>query len=159
VTLGLSRLQGLLRTLQPGLTPESELFLPARRILLLPAPGEQHTLGLVVVEEFFRGAGWEVSGGPGVSGSDAGDLVRAGPYDVVGLSLACETRLESLALCIRRVRKASCNKDVRVMVGGNIFVERPELATLIGADTTARDGRAAVSAAENLLGLTALAAR
>jgi methanogenic corrinoid protein MtbC1 len=37
------------------------------------------------------------------------------------------------------------------MVGGRVFQERPELASQIGADGTASDGRLAVELAESLL--------
>jgi methanogenic corrinoid protein MtbC1 len=152
VTLGLSRLHGLLRTLQPTMPLCDDGIDPTRRILLVPSPGEQHTFGIVVVEEFFRRAGWDVAGGFGTVGTDVSDLVRREAFGIVGFSLGCETRLESLALLIRRVRQASRNRDVFIMVGGPVFVRRPELAMLVGADTTAADGRTAVELADELLG-------
>ena len=39
------------------------------------------------------------------------------------------------------------------MVGGPVFIDHPELATAIGADATAVDGRHAAQQAENVLDL------
>jgi hypothetical protein len=41
------------------------------------------------------------------------------------------------------------------MVGGQLFSERPELVTHVGADGTANDGRQVVTQANNLLALPA----
>ena len=65
--------------------------------------------------------------------------------------MGCETRLEGLTADIRAVRAASRNADVGVMVGGPMFVARPEYALLVGADATATDGRNAVREAELLV--------
>ena len=68
VTVGLGRLQRVLRVLRelsPALGRGMEHPAPGRRVLLLPSPGEQHTFGLVMAAEFFRSAGWDVSGGAG----------------------------------------------------------------------------------------------
>ncbi len=60
VTLGLSRLQQLLRIYGPAFEAEPALQGSGRRLLLAVVPGEQHTFGLAIVEEFFRRAGWHV---------------------------------------------------------------------------------------------------
>lgn len=154
VTVGLCRLQQVLRELSPDFQGEGEQQ-PAhgRRVLLVPVPGEQHTFGLSMVLEFFRRAGWDVWGGDLESAGDLVRTVRGEWFAVVGLSLSSEVRLDALAGHIRAVRRASCNRAVGVLVGGPLFVERPELVALVGADATAADGRQAALQAENLLTL------
>jgi methanogenic corrinoid protein MtbC1 len=147
VTLGLGRLQRVLREVSAGFAPAGTFGEPGesvdgvRRILLLPSPGEQHTFGLVMVSELFRRAGWEVVGGPWEAADEAETLVGNDWFDVVGFSLAAEMHVDALADCIAAVRQASRNGQVGVMVGGPIFRERPELAARLGADLTAADGR------------------
>jgi MerR family transcriptional regulator, light-induced transcriptional regulator len=155
VTVGLCRLHQVLRELSPAFQNEGEHQARGRRALLVPVPGEQHTFGLVMVAEFFRRAGWDVWCGPSASRGDLVGIVRREWFAVVGFSASCDTRLDALASGIHAVRRASCNQAIGVLVGGPVFVEHPELATLIGADATAADGRQATSQAESLLALFA----
>lgn len=151
VTVAVGRLQQILRDLSPEFRAELECGQNGRRLLLVPAPGEQHTFGLFIVTDFFARAGWDVWGGPSAPGAATVRLVREEWFDVVGLSVGCEGRIETLATDIRAIRAASRNADVRVMVGGPMFVARPEYALLVGADGTATDGRNAVREAEVLV--------
>lgn len=150
VTIGLCRLQMLLRQLSPAFQNESEPLESERQILLLPAPGDQHTFGLSMVGEFFHRAGWEVESGAGLSRSTLLELVRAHWFDVVGFSLSSETKLEGLASLIHAIRRASSNRAVGVMLGGRLVNERPELVNQLGGDATAIDGRRAPQDAEEL---------
>jgi methanogenic corrinoid protein MtbC1 len=155
VTLGLGRLQQVLRELSPAFRGESARPESGRRALLAPLPGDQHTFGLVMVAEFFLRAGWDVCAGPVATSRDLPALVRSGWFDVVGLSLGSEMRLDALATCIRSIRRASCNQSIGVMVGGPVFAQHPEYVALVGADATAFDGQQALVQAENLLALLA----
>jgi methanogenic corrinoid protein MtbC1 len=153
VTIGLLRLHQVLRALAPEFRAEAAPERPGRRALLVPAPGEQHTFGLSMVTEFFRRAGWGVWSGKPNTTEDLFGMVRGEWFAVVGFSVACDLQLDSLASCIRRVRSASRNPSIGVMVGGPVFVLHPELAVSVGADTTASDGRNAAFQAEGLLAL------
>jgi methanogenic corrinoid protein MtbC1 len=153
VTFGLWRLQQLVRELSPAFQHEAEFREHDRRALLLPAPGEQHSFGLFMVAEFMRRAGWDVWAGPAVPLDELLSTLRSEPFAVVGLSVSCESRLDGLASCIHALRRASRNRRIGVMVGGQVFKERPELVALVGADATALDGRQACLQAEGLLHL------
>ena len=124
--------------------------LRTRRILLTPAPGEQHSMGLMMVKEFFLRGGWEVVGGPGVPTDEIGVQVAGEWFDCLGVSVAGDCRLEGLAAWISSIRAVSRNRAVTIMLGGPHFVARPELAALFGADATAADARTAVRQAEIL---------
>jgi methanogenic corrinoid protein MtbC1 len=154
VTVGLWRLQTILRELgRSVIVPVPQTVAPARRVLLLPAPGEQHTFGLAVVGEFFHRDGWLVSVGLLATAADLGSAVRHESFDIVGISVACGERLEPVAAAIRAARRATCNHALRIMVGGPVFSLHPELSALLGADATASDGREAVLRANALLSL------
>ncbi len=102
VTVGLWRLQTILRDLGRAVViPVPRPLTPSRRVLLLPAPGEQHTFGLAVVGEFFHRDGWLVSVGLFATPADLGGAVRHERFDVVGISVACGDRLEPVAAAIR----------------------------------------------------------
>ena len=155
VTLGLWCLQQILRETgndlgEPLLRREND-----RRILLVPVPGEQHTFGLAMVASFFRRAGWTVWSEPLASSNDLVGIVGSEWFAVVGFSLSCSSRLETLATSIQRVRRASRNPAVGILVGGQTFIERPDLVVMVGADATAMDGRQATLQAESLVALRA----
>jgi len=152
VTMALSRLQNLLRELAPSFETEG-VPVSGRRVLLAPAPGEQHTFGLALVEEFFRRDGWEVwVEGPG-SADDLAACLGRNWFGVVGLSVSGDRLLDRLAPAIRAIRRASLNRAVGIMVGGRIFMENPALVASVGADATAADARQAVCRAQALLDL------
>jgi methanogenic corrinoid protein MtbC1 len=152
VTAGLARLQNILHELSPELLSPPTLTTIDRHVLLATAPGEQHTFGLSMVESFFRSAGWDVTSDPEL---DPARLVAVRRFGIIGFSLSSETRLEALGAAIRAVRRASRNPSIGVMVGGHLFMERPELVALVGADLTATDGLTAVLLAQSLLDLRA----
>lgn len=155
VTVGLCRLQQLLRSFSPHFVHEEERDqrMAQHRALLVTVPGEQHSFGLFMVAEFFRKDGWDVSTATPASRDELASLVRHEWFDVVGVSSSCEDKLEAIGSAIRTIRRASRNRAPGILVGGPIFVEHPEYADLIGADATAKDGRSAPQEAEKLLAL------
>lgn len=155
VTLGLCSLHRVLRNLSPRFVGESSSAGHGKRILLIPAPGEQHTFGLIMVVEFFRRSGWDVRFDDGGSVDELARLVRREWFSVVGVSVGCDARVSSVAQAIRSLRKASTNRGLGVMVGGPLLAGRPDLVQAMGADATALDGIGAVQQAEHVLGLLA----
>lgn len=152
VTIALSRLQQLLRELGVPFEAEGTPGSEEHRVLLAAVPGETHTFGVSIVEEFMRRAGWETTCVPGADVEELGRIVRREWYDVIGLSLSCETLLASLSSAIDIVRRRSRNKRIGVVVGGRYFNEHPESAALVGADLVAFDGLDAVRKAQRLVG-------
>ena len=155
VTIGLWRLQGAMSAFRPHFVGEADLPAGAPRALLVPLPGEQHGFGVAMVFDFFCRAGWNAWSGPVASSAELAAMVRGQWTDVVGFSLACDDRLDTLAAEIRRVRRASCNPALGVLVGGPAFARSPHLAAVVGADATAADGLQAVAQARRLLDLSA----
>ena len=151
VTIALGRLQQIARSLSPGFQTGAVKASGVYSILLLPASGDQHTFGLVILAEFFQRAGWHVGGGPLSSGPDAAVLARDTWFDVVGFSVGSIAHVEILAKSIRRLRELSRNPAVFVMVGGPLILTRPELLTHFGADATASDAPDAVHQANVLV--------
>ena len=139
VTVGLSRIQQLLRSYGPAFSAGAVPRGPGYRILLAMVPGGQHTLGLAVVEEYFRRAGWDVENEGAVPMRQILDRVHGEWFDAVGLSASGETSRDEIAATIALVRDAAANPRLRVVVGGYHFVDQPQLAVDLGADIGARD--------------------
>lgn len=151
VSLSLGRMQRVLRRLEGQfLSMAGEEEGDGRRILLTGLAGEQHTLGLILVAEFFIRDGWSVEVGTPFGSGDPLSRLAEEWYDVVGFSMACDDHLDRLADGIRRAREVSRNPDLRVLVGGPPFVADPELARKVGADGSATDARLAPRVAGEL---------
>ena len=150
VTVGLGRLQQVLRELSPAFG-QTNANTSGNRVLLLPGPGEQHTFGLVMVAEFFRRAGWDVGGGPWEAGADPVVMVQREWFDVVGFSLGNIAQLDDLAAVIKKVRAAALNTSICVMVGGPLFLANPEYVAYVNADAASTDGAHAPELAAKLM--------
>jgi len=154
VTLGVYRLDQIMKeTAAAGLGP-AILSGHDHRILLLPAPGEQHSFGLGMVADAFREGGWCVRSGPAVSRQKLLRLVRDEWFDVVGLSVTSERHLKNLSASIRAIRAASCNHQVYIMLGGRAIIENQERTRFLGADATARTAHQALEDANIYLETT-----
>jgi MerR family transcriptional regulator, light-induced transcriptional regulator len=152
VTVGLWRMQQVLYELSPSFQREVTSPESSRSALMAPMPGSQHTLGLFMVAEFFRRAGWTVSGEPSLTSRELIQAVSHDWFDVAGLSVGAECQIDGVAQLIADLRQASRNQSLAIMVGGPIFAVHPEFAALTGADAMAADASQAVAEAESLVG-------
>lgn len=150
VTVGLGRLQRLLRQLSPAFGAEVEHPSSGRRVLLSQPLAEQHMFGLAMVAEFFRRDGWDVLGGVAGVGIDAVAWARRDWFDVAGYSVGSELHLPWLKDGIAQLRRSSRNRALVVLVGGPLFTLHPDLYREVGADATT-DGRNAPRLAETML--------
>lgn len=157
VTIGLCRLQQLVHELsdRQGLRdapPES----PA--LLLATAPGEQHVFGLTLMSEVFRRGGWRVSVVVEASAQELIDVVRQEAFDVIGLSLTDDRFYPETLKLVPRLRAASANSDMTLMVGGYAFSSKPERVREIGAELSAATAQDALRAADQVIGRTSAVA-
>lgn len=150
VTVAVGRLQALLRDFGPDFCAEVEPVIRPLRILLSQPEDDSHMFGLSMVAEFFRRDGWAVVGGVAGSGVNPAQLVRNDWFDVVGLSVATESKLTWLRDLIAVMRQHSRNRQLVIMVGGPLFSMDPSLVQQVGADLTA-DARSAPGLAEKFV--------
>jgi methanogenic corrinoid protein MtbC1 len=151
VTLGLSRLHQLMQTLSPQFCGSRVTGRRSPRALLIPCPGEQHSFGLSMVAEFFRRDGWDVWGNSFQVAAEVVNMLRTEWFDVVGISVSADLRLGELPPLIGAARAASINPSVKVLLGGPMFLARPELVQQMGADAMASDAQQAVRVATELV--------
>lgn len=148
VTIALGRLQQVVRELGQHASPAEAANGHGRAALFAPAPGEQHTFGIVIIEEFFRHSGWRTWSELDGSREEIVHAARSHVFDVFGMTASSEDRLDQLAPTIMSVRAMSRNRDISVIVGGRLFIERPDLVARVGADAMASDALEAVLKAE-----------
>lgn len=152
VTLASGRLQHLIHVVSDRFLAPVPSRTGVGRILLSVVPGEQHSLGLIMLGEFFRREGWDLTLAPlGTASNHLMQMVTDEWFDVVALSVACDDHLPSLRCLVRDLRRNARNREVRVLVGGRIFDEEGQLAGRLGADGFAPDATAAVQVASKLL--------
>ena len=150
VTIGLTRLQQVVRTLGHSI-PTRDADEDARSVYFVPAPNEQHAFGLVILEDYFRRAGWRTWLDTAATGEDAARTVGHDWFDIFGLSATSDTPADVIASTIAQVRKASRNPRLFVMVGGRLFIDDPALAGVVGADAASVTAGEALSIADNAI--------
>lgn len=158
VTVSLGRMQRMLRDLSQLFLADGMRSEPVGSVLLTCIPGEQHTLGIIMVGEFLLRDGWRVLVGAPWSDSDLLTMVGSEWYDVIGFSVGCESRLPLLRRDMRRLKAASRNPHVQFMVGGQVFIDDPARAEQVGANAIANSAREAPVIARQLLDAARLAA-
>jgi methanogenic corrinoid protein MtbC1 len=143
VTAGLGTLQQVVHIFGPSFAPS----LPNRGlVVLVPAPGEQHTLGLFLVGEFLRRAGWAIHIDPAMSECDVVNLLRSTRAVMLGISVSTPAMLDSVARLVAAARKASLNPDIAIVLGGS--ADLSALAAQTGATLCTNNPREAVSILE-----------
>ena len=117
------------------------------RIMLASAPGSQHFLGMTIVSDFFRKAGWDVVIEISVSEKELQHAVSNEWFDVIGISCGTEAQLKHLPALIRSLKAASGNPEPGVLLGGPIFTLQSHDARNLGADGICIDVKEAVALA------------
>jgi MerR family transcriptional regulator, light-induced transcriptional regulator len=158
ITLGLWRLQQLLRDFSPAFRADAMARSAGLRALLTPSPGEQHDIGhmmfgLVLAGEFFRRDGWDTWIEPDAANVAFVETIRTQWFDVVEFFASGDKKLDDLASTIRLVRRHSSNPNIGVMVCGPAFTERPELVLLVGGDAVVSDFSQEALQARNVVNL------
>jgi MerR family transcriptional regulator, light-induced transcriptional regulator len=151
VTMGLWRLQEVVRDIAARAPSERLIAAGGHRALFAAMPGDQHSFGTVVLDELFRREGWMTERMNGAETSDLLKAVRREWFDLIGLTVSCDCHSENVGSIIVALRNVSKNSRVCIMVGGPVFCENPDLAAKIGADGTAADAKLALKVALDLV--------
>jgi MerR family transcriptional regulator, light-induced transcriptional regulator len=151
VTIALGRLQQSLRTFSARFRPEFIDGEPWRRALFASVPGEQHTFGLAMVSQYFLRAGWDATLVQGRSDVELMRLVQSERVALIGFSMSGAAHAPVLRSLIARLRTASRNTALKVLVGGVVFTRCPGLVSEVGADGSAGDAQQAVNLAQRLV--------
>jgi methanogenic corrinoid protein MtbC1 len=152
VTIGLWRLQHILYDLTKDFQKKHTMPIENLNALLIPAPKSQHTLGLFIVAEFFRKAGWRVWGEPNLSPEQINNLIFSQWFDVIGISVGYSEQLVGVNQLITSLRSRSMNPNVAFMVGGPLYSTDPELFDDIQAEIKSCDANDAIRQAEIIVG-------
>jgi methanogenic corrinoid protein MtbC1 len=151
VTLALGRAQNLIHQLSPIFVNQANFSAFQGNALLINVPGSQHTLGILMLGEFFKLAGWNTTVEIEISSEELKDRVRLQACDLVAISISCEAQWDTMELLLKEVKRISKNKGVLTMVGGPLFDFKPELIDVCSADVCALTAEEALNKVSDLL--------
>lgn len=151
VTMGLWRVQEILRELTLHIPPNLEVGHGQRSALFSTMPGEQHSLGTLMVAECFQRAGWDADVLMEPTRSELTGKFANRHYDLIGLTVSLDCPTIEITNLIKAIRAVSTNPNIRILLGGRVINEQPELVEKCGADGTAVDAPSAVKTAETLV--------
>ena len=151
VTMGLWRLQEVMREIALRSPTLVRSATAAPRALFAPIPGDQHSFGALMVDEVFSHAGWQSEAMFEPQRHELLRCVGASHFDLIGLTVSCDCPSGALADLITAIRSVSRNAAIRVIIGGHSVNADPGLVARVGADGTAPDAQSALVLAERLV--------
>lgn len=151
VTMGLWRLQEVMREIAARSPAAHGSLSPPRSALFSPMPGDHHNFGTLMIEEVFARGGWQSEALVKPERRELLDRLSRQPFDLAGITLARDCPRAALTNLITAMRNVSANPHMIVLVGGRMINENPGLAVQVGADGTGADALGALELAENLV--------
>ena len=155
VTMGLWRIQEILRELTLRIPPPAIAGFGQRSALFSTMPGEQHSFGTLMIAECFYRAGWDADIMIEPSQSELIGKFAGRHYDLIGLTVSLDCPKATLSGLVSAIRSVSSNPATRIMMGGRVINDDPGLIEECGADATAADAPSAVILADLLVPLKA----
>jgi methanogenic corrinoid protein MtbC1 len=141
VSIASTRLQQTLYDLSPTFLASARASNNGLSALLFCSPGSQHSMGVFMLGEFFRKSGWRVAGLALNNHASAMRSVESDWFDVLGLSVSTNRCVEALGGLLCKLRRASANPELKIMVGGAMVSVNRGLMLSLGADFIGGDAR------------------
>jgi MerR family transcriptional regulator, light-induced transcriptional regulator len=151
VTMGLWRLQEVMREIAARAPSERSFQSAPRSALFSPMPGDNHNFGALMIEEVFARAGWQSEALVKPERRELLDRLARQRFDLVGLTLTRDCPSSALANLIKAMRSVSANSEIIIFVGGRMINENISLVEEVGADGTGADALSALELAEQLV--------
>lgn len=151
VTLALGRAQNLIHQLSPIFVNLGNFSDFQGSALLINAPGSQHTLGILMLGEFFKQAGWNTAVEIEISSEELKDRIHSQAYDLVAISISCDAQWDTMEALLKEIKIVSKNQGILTMAGGPLFDYNPELLTVCSADVCALKAEEAIKTVSDLL--------
>ncbi|KPF62019.1 cobalamin B12-binding domain-containing protein [Porphyrobacter sp. AAP60] len=151
VTMGLWRLQEVMREIAARSPSEHGAICPQRSALFSPMPGDNHNFGTLMIDEVFARGGWKSEALVKPERRELLDRLARQPFDLAGLTLGRDCPSAALGNLIKAMRNVSANPHIIVLVGGRMINENPDIANEVGADGTGADALTALDVANSLI--------
>jgi len=117
-TIAFSRLHRTLHELSAEFLLEGCAEPNGYSVLLMSEPGSQHGLGIFMLSEFFKRAGWHVTLAAPQDISDFKRHFQTDWFDAVCLSIATDRHLQDIACVLPELMAESVNSHLGLYMGG-----------------------------------------
>ena len=145
VTIGVARLQAILREIGAKWTADGYAQAGGSTVLLILPAQEQHTLGAMVIAGWLRRKGISVCLRIAPTVAEIGALLATHRFDGAMISVAGNERLEVCTKLVKTLKNKS-KGTLLVAVGGSVLERNEDVATVTGADIVTNDLSAMVQA-------------
>lgn len=149
VTIGAGRLYIIMRALRRAFVDNAGDVKQGARALFAAAPGENHTLGVVMAADMLRERGWHIDLETSMDHDELIEAAAAGRYPIIGLSASSEKMIVPLTRLIASLRITSPSS--LILISGELTTIEPDLAVMVDADSTAGDAPTAIRELDRLL--------
>ena len=123
------------------------------RVAVTTVEGDSHFIGARMVADFFLADGWDVDFlGASAPGPDLVELVRRRSVDLVAISITNADSFPRLEWTVGSL--ATLANPPKILLGGAVLGDTPDLAIKMGADAVAQNLTDAVLEARRLIGIT-----
>jgi len=143
-TIASTHLQQLLYDFSAEFLQESPQQRNGWSLLLMTEPGAQHSMGLFMLSEFFKRAGWTVTVGVPQDLAEFKRLFRSDWFDAVGISVSTDRHVNALATALPQLKAEVDNLSLKVFVGGPMALLEPARLKSIAAELVAEDAPSTV---------------
>ena len=144
-TIASSHLQQLLHDFSNEFLQDTPRQQTAWSLLLMTEPGAQHSLGLLMLSEFFKRAGWNVTLGVPLDVAEFSRMFQSDWFDAVGVSVSTDRQLDVLADVLPTLRQTYANENVCLFVGGPMALRAPECLKGLAAEVVSEEAPATVT--------------
>jgi len=144
-TIASSHLQQLLHDFSSEFLQEAPEQANGWSLLLLTEPGAQHSMGLFMLSEFFKRAGWMVTVGVPQDVAEFKRLFQSDWFDAVGISVSTDRHLQTLGSLLPQLREGADNLNLQLFVGGPMAHVAPARLSGLASQVLAEDALATVA--------------
>ncbi|AXU17889.1 cobalamin B12-binding protein [Novosphingobium sp. THN1] len=116
VTMGLWRLQEVMRQVALRFPADDSDGDRARSALFSPMPGDRHALGTLMIEEVFARAGWQTEALIEPKRKELLQIIAERHFDVIGLTVSCDCTNANLSDLICSIRSVSRTPGFRSLL-------------------------------------------
>jgi methanogenic corrinoid protein MtbC1 len=145
-TIAHSRLHQILYEFSAEFLSEAYAEPNGLSLLLMSEPGSQHGLGVFMVSEFFRQAGWTVTLAAPQDIAEFKRHFHSDWFDAVALSISTERHLDAVSKAVAELQVSAFNPNLQIFVGGPQASLAPDKLSWRGTHLLNVDARQAVEA-------------
>jgi methanogenic corrinoid protein MtbC1 len=132
-TIAFSRLHRVMHEFSQEFLSEGNAESNGLSLLLMTEPGSHHGLGVFMLSEFFRQAGWRVTMASPQDITDFKRIFLSDWFDAVVLSISTDRQIDAVSKAVLELSKATINPKLKIYVGGPMVHLSPEEMNWAGA--------------------------